>query len=84
MKKNEEPYVGMPIYLDDCDCDDLFGERSGGQDPCMNPCCFEDWPIGMTYTPMQQWESTYDPEKALQAGTIFPSLDLWFMGGGTR
>ena len=61
MKKNEEPYVGMPIYLDDC-----------------------DWPIGMTYTPMQQWESTYDPEKALQAGTIFPSLDLWFMGGGTR
>ncbi|MCQ4637650.1 spore coat associated protein CotJA [Anaerovorax odorimutans] len=42
---------------------------------------FEDWPVAMTYVPMQPWEETYEPAKALQVGTIFPSLNLQFLGG---
>lgn len=38
-------------------------------------------PIAMAYTPMQQWKTTYSPEQALNAGTVFPELDLPFQGG---
>ena len=45
-------------------------------------------PIAMTYTPMQQWKTTYSAEEALQRGTLFPELDLPFEGkmwrGGMR
>ena len=37
-------------------------------------------PIAMAYVPFQQWETPYAENKALSAGTIFPSLDLPFMG----
>lgn len=47
-------------------------------------CCFENWPVAMTYVPMQYWEEPYDLERGLGAGTIFPSLDLPFTGGGAR
>lgn len=87
MNSNMEPYIGMPIDLDNCDCDDMIGDFPGQnpQDPpCMSGRDFENWPIAMAYVPMQQWEETYDPAQALQAGTIFPSLDLPFLGGMRR
>ena len=34
----------------------------------------------MTYTPMQQWKSTYSDSVSLSRGTIFPELDLPFEG----
>ena len=37
-------------------------------------------PLAMTYTPMQQWKTTYSAEKGLSRGTIFPELDLPFEG----
>ncbi|WP_330640750.1 spore coat associated protein CotJA [Anaerovorax odorimutans] len=84
MSSNKEPYVGMPIYLDDCDCDDFMDDILGDRPqipPCMAGRPFEDWPVAMTYVPMQPWEETYEPAKALQVGTIFPSLNLQFLGG---
>ena len=84
---NKEPYVGMPIYLDDCDCDDIMDDILGGspqEPPCMAGRDFENWPVAMAYVPMQPWEETYEPAKALQAGTIFPSLDLPLLGGKRR
>ena len=39
-------------------------------------------PLGMTYTPWQQWYETYEPEMAHHRGTIFPELDLPFLAGG--
>lgn len=87
MTCNKEPYIGMPIYLDDCDCDDIMEELTGcnpGEGPCMAGRDFVDWPAAMAYVPMQPWEKTYDAEKALQVGTIFPSLDLPFLGGMRR
>ena len=37
-------------------------------------------PLAMTYTPMQQWKSTYSDTVSLARGTIFPELDLPFEG----
>jgi len=38
--------------------------------------------LAMAYVPWQKWEKPYDDEKALERGTIFPSLDLPFYGKG--
>ncbi|MGN1416037.1 MAG: spore coat associated protein CotJA [Oscillospiraceae bacterium] len=40
----------------------------------------EHTPIGMAYVPFQQWEQPYPENKALEEGTIFPSLNLRFYG----
>lgn len=37
-------------------------------------------PIGMAYVPFQQWETPYDERMAISRGTVFPSLDLPFIG----
>lgn len=37
-------------------------------------------PLGMGYVPWQNFECTYEPAQALQAGTIFPELDKPFYG----
>lgn len=36
----------------------------------------------MSYVKRQQWDQVYEPETALDRGTIFPELDLPFMGEG--
>ena len=38
------------------------------------------FPIAMAYVPWQRFGQTYDPAKALCAGTIFPELDKPFCG----
>ncbi len=38
--------------------------------------------VGMAYVPWQQLEEVYEPEVALQHGTIFPELHKPFMAGG--
>lgn len=37
-------------------------------------------PIGMMYVPFQKWEEPYEPEVAISRGTMFPDLDLPFLG----
>lgn len=37
-------------------------------------------PLAMGYVPWQNFECTYEPAQALQAGTIFPELDKPFYG----
>ncbi|HAL11447.1 MAG TPA: hypothetical protein DCP22_03920 [Ruminococcaceae bacterium] len=39
-----------------------------------------EYPIAMAYVPWQRWGETYDAEKALCRGTLFPALDLPFTG----
>ncbi|MBU5450355.1 spore coat associated protein CotJA [Acetivibrio sp. MSJd-27] len=34
----------------------------------------------MAYVPMQMWNKTYDPDVGICRGTIFPELDLPFIG----
>ena len=37
-------------------------------------------PIAMAYVPMQKWQRLYEPEVALERGTLFSELDLPFIG----
>ena len=41
---------------------------------------FECLPIGMAYVPWQRWNKVYQEDVALNRGTIFPELDLPFLG----
>lgn len=52
-------------------CDNGCRERS--MLPC-NPA------LAMAYIPFQQWNDVYCAEKALSAGTVFPCLNLPFVG----
>lgn len=40
----------------------------------------EHTPLAMAYVPFQQWETPYAENIALCRGTIFPQLDLPFIG----
>ena len=40
----------------------------------------EDISLAMAYVPFQPWEEPYEPETGLYRGTIFPGLDLPFIG----
>ena len=73
-KTAQRPYVGMPIEIDDEPMDNT--ER---QQPCTSD--FENWPIAMAYVPWQSWKKTYEPAEGLKNGTIFPCLNLPFLGG---
>lgn len=42
----------------------------------------EKTPLGMAYVPFQEWETPYDDNIAIMRGTIFPALDLPFLGEG--
>lgn len=42
----------------------------------------DDMVLVMSYVKMQQWDQTYELETALDRGTIFPELDLPFVGEG--
>lgn len=68
----DEPYVGMPLS-------DMNRARPIGNSSCdmVNGC-----PLAMAYVPWQFWCNTYEPSVALDRGTIFPELDLPFLGGG--
>lgn len=37
-------------------------------------------PLAMAYVPWQRWGQTYELDKALQVGTIFPELNKPFLG----
>lgn len=36
--------------------------------------------LAMMYVPFQRFENLYDPEKALERGTLFAELDMPFYG----
>ena len=39
-------------------------------------------PVAMAYVPWQFFRDVYEPDKALQCGTIFPELNKPFFGKG--
>ena len=90
-----EPYVGMPIIIggnpghvpDPAPHQQSAPSRpepSWSQGTGFDARFLGSLPIAMTYTPMQQWKTTYTLEGGLQRGTIFPELDLPFEGGMRR
>ena len=61
-------------------------ETIRNQNGCMNGeggcAVFTNQPISlaMAYVAMQQWQDLYDPDLALERGTIFSQLDMPFLG----
>lgn len=41
-----------------------------------------NWPIGMTYVPIQKWGNLYEVDEGFHQGTIFKELNLPFTGRG--
>ena len=79
-----EPYVGMPIYLDDTFFE--YAEEAASHhiiEDCI-PDCVSGCPLAMAYVPWQGFGETYSLEEGFRAGTVFPCLDLPFKGGGRR
>ncbi len=40
--------------------------------------------LAMAYVPEQEWETPYNVMDGLKRGTLFPSLDKPFLGGGNK
>lgn len=40
--------------------------------------------LAMAYVPWQYFSNTYEPDRALEAGTIFPELDKPFLAENRR
>ena len=38
--------------------------------------------LAICYVPVQEWEQIYDEDTAFSTGTLFPSLNKPFLGGG--
>lgn len=72
-----EPYIGMPIVLGSTENQTAENQTAENQ-------TLGSLPIAMTYTPMQQWKTTYSAEEALSIGTVFPELNLPFEGRRER
>ena len=71
------PYIGMPVEIDDEPMDNTEKKQ-----PCTGG--FENWTPAMAYVPWQAWEKTYEPAEGFKDGTIFPCLNLPFLGGRCR
>ncbi len=46
------------------------------------PVSREDYVLAMAYVPWQYFTNVYEPDQALEVGTIFPELDKPFLAGG--
>ena len=65
---------------DSCGCD---GESTGNGNryPC-GENGVEGRSLAIVYAPIQSWRDAYEPQTALQRGTLFRELDLPFDGKG--
>jgi len=61
-------------HMDHCDHDHHMDHHK--KDPLAG------MPLAMAYVPWQCWNETYKPAEGWHRGTIFPELDLPFLGAG--
>ncbi|MBQ2902754.1 MAG: spore coat associated protein CotJA [Agathobacter sp.] len=73
---------GNARVVDRCDdnCDRNSNRNRCDDDCSRNRDMLYGVPLAMGYVPWQNFECTYEPAQALQAGTIFPELDKPFYG----
>ena len=61
-----------------------YDEQSGCSECGRTGGCDDQLALAIATVPMQKWQLTYSPEKALCAGTMFAELNLPFKGGKCR
>lgn len=71
----QEPYVGMPITS-------MNAKFDNNHEDCRYCQSVDQCRLAMAYVPWQRWCETYDPNVGFHRGTIFPELDMPFLGGG--
>lgn len=93
LMNDEEPYVGMPLRgMRDYDYYNSpkpgYKMPEGRKPEYTRPKCVESvcsavdvCPLAMAYVPWQSWGEVYKPTDGFRRGTIFPELDLPFLGG---
>ena len=57
------------------------GEESYDHAPARATWGLENYPLASVYSPIQIWRNLYEPEEALERGTLFQELDLPFVCG---
>ena len=62
--------------------DDLFAPVMSPVPPMSFMGNKNTFPAAMAYVPMQELDDTYDSERGLQEGTLFPQLNKPFEGAG--
>lgn len=65
----------------DCGCRE---SRNRAVDEIYRHLYEADAPLAMGYVPDQHWNKTFDLDRGLQAGTIFPCLYKPFCGKGGK
>lgn len=56
--------------------------KMAGRENDTQMSCIDNMPLAMAYVPMQRWKTTYEPDVALDNGTIFPELNMPWIGRG--
>jgi hypothetical protein len=74
MENTDKSLLGMIFGTED------KAEADVGACPMPSGAFPQEMPPAMAYVPYQQWQKPYDPEAALDRGTIFPCLDKPFIG----
>ncbi len=72
----------VPLCTDDAGCrPGLTPPTQGGETPMpsdsIDPALLS---LAMAFVPYQTWEKAYEPDVALERGTLFPALDKPFLG----
>ncbi len=65
----------MDIVRNDSLCSQLGCDSCGCAEISSQPLS-----LAMAYVPLQNWKEIYEPDVALERGTIFAQLDLPFLG----
>ncbi len=61
--------------------DNQYGQYT---DSDMRKSASKNMVLAMAYVPKQEWETPYDAMDGLDRGTLFPSLDKPWLGGGKK
>lgn len=71
---------GQNCPMSECKMDEYPMDDYNSESFPYNENSLESMPLGMAYVPWQRWNCVYDVNQGIQAGTIFPELELPFTG----
>lgn len=81
LRKKEENCIniakecGCKPYMNSCE---IFKNQKVQCDDGFTVPRLNEAPLSMVYSPFQEWKNIYEPEEALEHGTIFMELDFPF------
>lgn len=82
--KREETFLDrfIPMPFSDPDDNNFIQMAGDNNNNNTQANCIDNMPLAMAYVPMQKWNTTYEPDAGFNNGTIFPELNLPWLGRG--